>query len=149
MSKDQGPQKPPGSRIDVIRILLLVQGGIAVTTTLGVVILGAAVGGPLLGSALATGTSAVLFLWLARAVSHGSRRARRVAMWVESGVIFGFAVDLLLSLLLARRPLELVPVITQLVMPIAVIRLLRSSDVRVMFGLRPRKSGAVAEGSAA
>lgn len=132
--------------VDIAGLLVFVQGAIAVTMTFE-----AAVGGLLAGPAvifvvIPTLIAAVLTLWLARAVRRRSRRGRRMVITVEVVVILLATVDLLLAILLARRSLEPVPILTRFVLPIAVIRLLRRPSSRIEFGLKPRRAAVVARG---
>ena len=127
------------SALGVIRTLLLLQGGIAVMSTLEALV-AAATFGPF--SALVvvlTGGAAFLTLMSARGVVRRSRRARTTAIWLEGFVLAFAVVDLILAILLAKRGLELVPVLTRIVLPIAVIRLLRRRQVRAEFGLGPTR----------
>jgi hypothetical protein len=53
-------------------------------------------------------------------------------LWVEGAVLFAAAADLVLALLLAHRPLELVPMLTRVALPIAVIVLMRRPVAKAM-----------------
>lgn len=127
------------SRIGVVRILLLLQGGIAVLSTIEVTVAGAALGPAVAPLILVNLAAAVLTLAAARGVSRRSRRSRRLAISLEWVVLFFAFIDLLLAVFLAGRGLELVPMLTRVVLPIAVIRMLRSRDVRSEFGLGPTR----------
>ena len=127
------------SVVGVVRILLLIQGAIAVLSTMEVLLAGVAQGillGPII---LLTAGAALLTLIVARGVRRRSRRARKAAIWLEGFVLLFAAVDLLLALALAHQALELVPFLTRIVLPIAVIRILRFEDVRAQFGLGPTR----------
>jgi hypothetical protein len=128
---------PPDSRVDVVRILLLIQGGIAVTSTIEVFLVGAFTGFFIAPLMLLTLVAAVLTLWAARGVRLRSRRARKVTFWAQ-GTILAFAIiDLLLAIFLARRGLALVPTVTRIVLPVAIMRTLRRPQVRREFGIVP------------
>ena len=134
------------SPVDIARLLIFVQGAIAVTMTLE-----AAIGGLLAGPAVVfvvvpTLVAAILTLWLARSVGRRSRRARRLVVIIEVMVVLLALVDLLLAIVLAQRSLELVPILTRLVLPLAIIRLLRRPVSRMEFGMKPRKVAVVARG---
>jgi len=127
------------SVLGIVRILLLLQGAIAVMSTLEALVVGAALGAFLGPIILLTAGAAVLTLMAARGVVRRSRRARTTAMWLEATVLVFAVVDLVLALFLARRGLELVPVFTRIVLPVTVIRLLRRREVRAGFGLGPTR----------
>lgn len=67
---------------------------------------------------------------VAAGLSPPSGLARRMAFIIEFGIFFVFAVDLGLALFIAHAALELVPTLTRAVIPIAVIVLLRTEQVR-------------------
>jgi hypothetical protein len=91
---------------------------------------------PLIGLNLA---AAVLTLLAARGVARRSRRSRRLAVSLELIVVFFAVIDLLLAVFLAKRGLELVPVLTRLVLPLALLHILRRRDIRAEFGLGPSR----------
>lgn len=127
------------SVVGIVRTLLLIQGAIAVLSTIEVAIAGAAQGigpGPIV---LLTAGAAAVTLGLARQLGRRSRRGRKAAIWIELVVLLFATVDLLLAVALARRGLELVPVMTRIVLPTAVIRLLRRREVLAEFGLPPTR----------
>lgn len=134
------------SIVDIARLLVFVQAAIAVT-----MVFEASIGGLLAGPAAVfvvapTLMAAVLMLWLARGVGRRSRGARRIIILVEVVILLLAAVDLLLAIALAQRTLEMVPLLTRVVLPVAVIRLLRRPQSRVEFGLKPRRAAVVARG---
>jgi hypothetical protein len=125
------------TRVDVVRILLLVQGGIAVTSTIEVFLVGAFTGffiAPLMALTL---TAAIVTLWASHGVRLRSRRARKVTFWAEGAIVVFAIFDLLLAIFLARRGLALVPTVTRIVLPIAIMRTLRRPQVRAEFGIVP------------
>ncbi len=127
------------SIVGVVRTLLLVQGGIAVMSTVEAIIAGVALGGLAFPIVLLTAGAAVFTLLAARGVVRRSRRARKTVIWLEGFVLFFAAIDLLLAMALAKRGLELVPTLTRIVVPIVIIRLLRRQEVRAEFGLGPTR----------
>ena len=128
---------PADTRVDVIRILLLIQGGIAVTSTIEVFLVGAITGFFIAPLMVLTLVAAIVTLWASRGVRLRSRRARKVTFWAE-GTILAFAVvDLLLAIFLARRGLALVPTVTRIVLPIAIMRTLRRPHIKEEFGIVP------------
>lgn len=113
---------------------MLIQAAIATVTVIEVGVW-AASGSPLgpivlLNLAFATG-----LLFLTSGIRKRSRRARKTLIWIEVTVIVFAVIDLLLSLLLAQRLLELVPLMTRLALPYAVFRILRKPHVRSEFGI--------------
>jgi len=120
--------------VDVAWVLVLIQASIAVVSLVEVLVVGAT-GSPLGPIILINLALAVGLLMLTRGVGRRSRRARKALLWIEVIVIVLAVIDLLLSLLLAHRPLELVPVMTRLALPFAVFRLLRKPASRAEFGI--------------
>ena len=130
-------EAPPDSRVDVVRILLLIQGGIAVTSTIEVFLVGAFTGFFIAPLIVLTLLAATITLWASRGVRLRSRRARSVTLWAEGTILFFALVDLLLAIFLARRGLALVPTVTRIVLPIAIMRTLRRPRVKAEFGIVP------------
>ena len=130
---ESSPNRLP-TRVDVARILLLIQAAIAVVSLLETAVVGAA-GGPLGPATLLSAVFATGMLALVAGVGRRSRRARRIVIVVEWIVIAFAAIDLALAGILAHRSLELVPILTRLVLPLSVIRLLRRSSSRREFGI--------------
>ncbi len=128
---------PIDTRVDVVRILLLIQGGIAVTSTIEVFLVGTLTGLFIAPLMLATLVAAIVTLWAARGVRLRSRRARKITFWVEGTILVFALIDLLLAMILARRGLALVPTVTRIVLPIAIMRTLRRPSVKAEFGIAP------------
>lgn len=120
--------------VDVARVLVLVQASIAVVSLVEVLVVGAT-GAPLAPIILLNLAFAVGLLVLTRGIGRRSRRARTVLLGLEVTVLVLAAVDVLLSLLLAHRLIELVPTITRIAIPYAVFRLLRTPAARSEFGI--------------
>lgn len=125
------------SRVDVVRILLLVQGGIAVTSTLEVFLVGAFTGFFIAPLMLLTLLAAIVTLWASRGIRLRSRRARIVTLWIEGTILVFAVIDLLLAVFVARRGLALVPTVTRIVLPIAIMRTMRRPQVKAEFGIVP------------
>ena len=125
--------------LGVLRILVLVQGAIAVVAAVQVLAVGAFLGAPLLVLILLGTGAAVLTLALGAAVVRRSRKARRILVILEVLWMIGAAVDLLLSLFLAKRGLGIVASLTRIVLPYAIFRTLRRPYVRAEFGLGPTR----------
>ena len=127
------------SLFGILRILVLIQGAIGVTAALQVLAMGALLGAPLGFLILAGFADAALTLALAAGVTRRSRRARRVLVTLEVLWLVAAAVDLALSLILARRAFALVPLLTRIVLPYFIFRMLRRPAVRREFGLGPTR----------
>jgi hypothetical protein len=112
--------------LDVTRVLLLLQGSIQVATTIEALVWSfgfAGASGGILLSALA----AVAILG-ARARLRADRRRPRRLLYVVEGLTLAFAaVDVALALVLTHSLPPVVALLTQVVLPIAVITLLRRS----------------------
>lgn len=108
-------------------MLLLLQAGFAVLSLLEAAAIGVTVSGlPLLLPTLVlTGGVAVGTLVLVSRLSRRSARARRLAVAGEVLIVLGALIDLTLALGMAGRTLELMPALTRLGLPIAVVVLLR------------------------
>jgi len=72
-----------------------------------------------------TAGAALLTLATAAGLARGSRRARRWTLIAETGVVLVTLINLVLALVMTGEPLGPVPLLTGLVVPIAVIALLR------------------------
>ena len=112
--------------LDVARALLLLQGTILVATTIEALIWGTAfhsAGGPVL---LSGGAAAVILV--ARARLRADRRwPRRLIYVVEAMTLAAVTVDIALALALTHAVPPVVTLLTQLVLPISVLTLLRRS----------------------
>lgn len=127
------------SFLAIVRILLLLQGAIGLASFIEVTIAGAAQGIPLLPIMALTGGSATLTLWLAARVGRRGRKTRRTIVILQYLWLFGATVDLLLSVAMTQRILELVPTLTRIVVPIALIRMLGKPQARLLFGVPPSR----------
>lgn len=127
------------SFLTVIRVLLLVQAGIAITSLLEVTIVGFGQGVPLVVPMALTGGGAVLSLLLAGRIGRVGRKARRTVLWMQYAWLSAAAIDLVVSLLMTQRLLEPVPILTRIVVPLAIVRMLRSSRARDLFDVPPSR----------
>jgi F0F1-type ATP synthase assembly protein I len=131
---------PVDDLLDVARALLLVQGAILVATTIEAAIFGLAFAGAG-GTILVSGAAAAVLL-VARARLRPDRRgSRRVVYIVEAITVVPFVVDIALALVLAHGLPPVVAVLTQLVLPLCVITVLRRS---ARAGARPTPSSVLA-----
>jgi hypothetical protein len=136
------------SLVDVARALVLVQASIAVMTLIEVFVM-SATGAPLGAVVLVNAAFAISLLLLVRGIGRRSPRSRRILIWIEGFVLVLAAIDLGLSLLLAQRLLELVPLLTRVVIPLVVFRILRRHSVREEFGINGAQEVAETEEVAA
>jgi len=133
----QSPAAPRGI-LELARVVVLLQGAILVATTLEALVW-AGFFGPTAGpSIVLSGGAAALTLaaaWaLGRPAGRLVRLARRWTLIAETGVIAVALIDLGLAFAIAGAPFGLVPALTRLAIPVAVIVLLSRPTVRT--GLR-------------
>ena len=119
-------RRPADDLLDVVRALLLVQGCILVATTIeslfwGVVFSGAG------GSVLLSFVAASVILVARARLRADRRRPRRLVYAVEVLTVALFVVDAALAVALTRGLPPLMAILTQLVLPLSVIALLRRS----------------------
>lgn len=124
--------------LDVARVLLLLQGTILLATTIEALIWGAAFGAG--GAPAFISAAAAVALLVARARLRADRRwTRRTVYVVEAVILLTLVVDTALALLVTRGTPPAVAVLTRLVLPVAVIALIR----------RPQPTLALPTGAAA
>lgn len=129
--------RPADELIEVARILVFVQGMVALVAAFEVGVVAAATGGLLLPAFLLTALGAIATLALASGIRRRRRRARTAVVTIQVFWLIGAGIDLLLAVFLARRGLEIVPLLTRIVLPIALFRILRRPHVRAVFGAKP------------
>lgn len=127
------------SFLTVIRVLLLIQGGIGLTSFLEVTVTSLGLGVPLFALMGLNLCLASMTLFLANRITRRGRKARRTVLWLQYGWLAIAAVDLLLSLFMTQRLLEPVPTLTRIVVPIALVRTLRSPHARLLFNVPPTR----------
>jgi hypothetical protein len=120
---DAGRMIDNGSHLDVLRILVLVQGAIVATTAVEALVGGVAMGA--MGPAVLTGGAALLTLALYARLGRRSRRAHTTLRWLQIGWVAFGVIDLVAALLLARRGLGPVAMLVRFLLPIAILRLAR------------------------
>lgn len=123
----------------VVRVLLVLQGAIGLASLLEVTIAGATQGVVLFPIMALTGGSAFMTLWLAGRIQNRGRKTRKAVVVLQYLWLFGATLDLLLSLFMTQRFLEPVPTLTRVVVPIALIRMLRSPRSHQLFALPPSR----------
>ncbi len=113
--------------LEVARVLLLVQGAILVATTIEALVWGVVFAGAAGVPVFTSGAAAVLLL-VARVRLRTDRRwTRRIVYGVEVLTLVFLAIDAVLAVALTRALPPLVTLLTQLVLPMSVIVLLRRS----------------------
>ncbi|MBT8250775.1 MAG: hypothetical protein KJN81_10975 [Acidimicrobiia bacterium] len=122
--------------VSIVRILVLLQAGIAVMSTVEAsfasLAFGPAAGGLVF---INLGLATMLFL-LANRLGHGSNPARRILRLLQVLLIVWAFFDLTLAVALAGRSIELVGFATRIVLPVYVWRTLRRPDVKASFQAR-------------
>jgi hypothetical protein len=119
-------RRPGDDLLDVARALLLLQGAILVATTIESLFWGLAFAST--GGALVMSAASTVVILVARIRLRADRTwARRLVYAVEGFILLTAAVDTAISLALAHALLPVVTLLTQVVLPISVIALLRQS----------------------
>jgi hypothetical protein len=117
-------QSRAAAQLDVVRVLLLLQGAILVANTIEAGLFAVAFSAGVVPSVLATAFAAVaIFIGRAR-LGHGGRRSRRAIYVVEGVIIAMLALDVILALVLTHQTVPAMAVLTRFVLPVAVIALL-------------------------
>jgi hypothetical protein len=123
--------------LDVARALLLLQGAILIATTIEALVWAVFFPGASGSPAVMSGVAAIVIL-IGRIRLRADRRwARRVVYLVEGLILLTAAVDTVIGLALAHALPPLVALLTQVVLPIAVITLLRRSARRARTAATP------------
>ncbi len=135
-------RRPTDELLDLARVLLLLQGSILVATTIealiwGVVFPGA--GAPVLMS----GVSAAVILVARTALRADRRWARRLVYVIEGLTLAAVTVDVALAVALTHALPPIVALLTQLVLPLSVVTLLRRSARAVAAPVPPRSVAAL------
>ena len=112
--------------LDVVRVLLLLQGAVLLATTLEAFLFGLAFTGMPGAPFLLSGATALAVL-VGRARLRPDRNAR-VVYAVEGVVLVTFAIDSALALFIAHGAPPVVAILTRFALPVAVIALLRRSE---------------------
>lgn len=114
-------------KLGVLWALVLIQGGILVVSTIESLVANAAQGFGLIGVSVLTGVSAVLALYAARGLRRRRLWARRLTLVAESFVLALGVIELVATQFLDNSGLDLVPVLTGVVVPVAVLVLMRTT----------------------
>lgn len=114
--------------LEVVRVLLLVQGAILLATTIEALIWSIAFPGASgVMLVLTAATAAALLVSRAR-LRAGSRQGRRMAYIVESALVITVAIDTALAIGITGSVPPPVALLTRFVLPLAVIALLRRTN---------------------
>jgi hypothetical protein len=124
-----------GDLVEVVRVLVLMQGAILVATTIEAALFGLAFGPSTAPGVLFTAGAAVLTLAASRGLGRRKRWARRLTIGAELMILAGGLLELGLSVLLVGAAFGVVPSLTRLVVPIVAIVALREPAARASFGL--------------
>jgi len=121
------PRRPADDLLEVVRVLLLLQGSILVATTIEALIWGVAFAGAAGSSAVMSAAAATAVL-LARARLRADRRwTHRLVYIVEGITLATLVIDTILAIAIARTLPPAVALLTRLLLPISVVVLLRRS----------------------
>ena len=113
--------------LDVARVLLLVQGAILVATTIEALLWSFVFAGAAGAPVWFSGAAAAATLVARARLRSDRRRTRRIVYAVEILILVSFAIDTALAIVLAGALPPLVALLTQLVLPLSVVLLLRRS----------------------
>jgi hypothetical protein len=138
-------RRPAEDLLDVARVLLLVQGAILVATTIDASIWGAIFSGAPGAAALMSAAAAGIVLIARVRIRPDRRRIRRLVYVIEGVILATFAIESVLSILLAGTLPPLAALLTQLTLPLSVIALLHRSS-RAAIAMSPIGVG-ILEGS--
>jgi len=117
-------------RLEVIQVLIAIQGAILVAATLEAAVWSIAFGAGAVPAALLTAAGAS-GVFVVRAVLDRSRWIRRMLLAFEAAVIVGLLLETILSLVATWALPGLLPLLTRGVLPVAVILGLRRFPARV------------------
>lgn len=121
-------KRPADELLEVLRVLLLVQGAVLVATTIEAMIWSLAFPGAAVTSVLLSGAAALSVLLARTRLRPGRSRSRRVLYIVEVITLVSFAIDLALGVIVTGAVPPLVAILTRFVLPLSVIALLRRSS---------------------
>ncbi len=119
--------------IEVACVFLTLQGAILIAATIEALVVAAVVGPSGSASIALTGAAAALALVCAWGLGRHRRRARRLVLVGEAGVLAIGLVDVALTLIVGGVGLGLVMILTRIVVPLVVIGLLRRPTARGAF----------------
>ena len=138
-------RQPADDLLDVVRVLLLLQGAILIATTIEAVVWGFLFSGGAGVPALMSVAAAAVVLIARLRVRSDRRHIRRLVYVVECVILATFVIDAALAIALAHALPPLAAVLTDFVLPLAVVWLLRRST-RVARGSTQPSGVALLEG---
>ncbi len=136
-------RRPADDLLDVVRVLLLVQGAILIATTIEAAVWGAAFSGAPGVPMLMSGIAAAIVLIARLRISADRPAARRLVYAVECVVLVTFALETALAIALAGALPPVAAVLTQLALPLSVVTLLRRASRSARGAMRPHGAGAL------
>ncbi len=114
--------------VDVVRVLLLLQGAILIAATIEATVWGVLFAGGAGVPTLMSGVAAAILLIARLRVRPDRRRIRRLVYVVECLILATFMIDAALAIALAHALPPVAAVLTNCVLPFAVVWLLRRSS---------------------
>lgn len=124
-------RQPADDLLDVVRVLLLLQGAILIATTIEAIVWGTLFSGAPGAAALMSAGAAGIVLIARLRVRPDRRRLRRLVYVVESVILATFVIDAALAIALAHALPPVAAIFTDCALPFSVVFLLRrSSGVR-------------------
>lgn len=140
-----GMERDNDSVFGILRILVFVQMAIAFVSAFEAAIVGFFFGA--VGSGVLTLVGAVVTLVVYIGIGRRSDRSRRWLRRLQRGWIALGLLDLGLALFLAQRILEPMALLTRLVLPYVILRLIRRPDVAIEFWPAPTPDALVEPGT--
>lgn len=120
-------RRPADDLLDVVRVLLLLQGAVLVATTIEALFWSLVFPGAGGTPVLISGAAAALVLSARARLRSGLSLARRVVYGVEILILVSLVIDLALAVVVTGAVPPIVALLTRFVLPLAVIALLRLS----------------------
>ncbi len=124
---------PDGGLTDVAVVLVGIQSAILLTSALEAAVSATFLGPTAIGPVALSGAAAAITAGSAVALGRRSRRARKWTLVAEGAVVAIALVDVVALPLLTGSASTLVAILTRLVVPLAVVGLLRRRPVRAAF----------------
>jgi hypothetical protein len=141
-------RRPADDLLDVARALLLLQGAILVATTIEALVWTLMFAGASGSPVVMSGAAAVVILIGRSRLRADRRRTRQLVYLVEGFILLTAAVDVAIGLALAHALPPIVTLLTQVVLPISAITLLRRSARVPRSVAMPSDGRSVLEGAA-
>ncbi len=120
-------RRPADELLDVVRVLLLLQGAVLVATTIEALFWSLVFPGAAGTPVLISGASAVLVLIGRARLRSGRSWTRRIVYGVEILILVSLVIDLALAVVVTGAVPPIVAILTRFVLPLSVIALVRHS----------------------